>query len=84
MLKQPDVFPYVHADIDLMTFPTDDLAPPQFYVLEQELQKVSDLRDALLAGGSPATPIEMRKRFEEYLDGLTKGKEPGKVRIIIE
>lgn len=22
--------------------------------------------------------------FEEYLDGLTKGKEPGKVRIVLE
>jgi hypothetical protein len=46
--------------------------------------KIADLRDALLAGGSPATPAEMRKRFEEYLDGLTKGKEPGKVRIVLE
>jgi predicted ATPase len=46
--------------------------------------KIGDLRDALLAGGSPATPAEMRKRFEEYLDGLTKGKEPGKVRIVLE
>jgi len=26
----------------------------------------------------------MRKRFEEYLDDLTKGKEPGKVRIVLE
>jgi hypothetical protein len=25
---------------------------------------------------------EMKKRFEEYLDHLTKGKEPGKVRIV--
>jgi len=46
--------------------------------------KISDLREALLSGGSPATPAEMRKRFEEYLDGLTKGKEPGKVRIVLE
>jgi hypothetical protein len=46
--------------------------------------KIADLRDALVAGGSPATPAEMRKRFEEYLDGLTKGKEPGKVRIVLE
>jgi hypothetical protein len=46
--------------------------------------KIADLRDALLLGGSPATPAEMRKRFEEYLDGLTKGKEPGKVRIVLE
>jgi len=45
---------------------------------------ISDLRSALLSGGSPVTPAEMRKRFEEYLDGLTKGKEPDKVRIVIE
>ena len=52
------------------------------------LQKVSlttiDLRNALLAGGSPATPADMKKRFEDYLDELTKGKEPGKVRIVLE
>jgi len=43
-----------------------------------------DLRTALLSGGSPAAPAEMKKRFEEYLDELTKGKEPGKVRIVLE
>jgi len=46
--------------------------------------KIADLRAALLAGGSPATPAEMKKRFEEYLDQLTKGKEPNKVRIVLE
>ncbi|HLA80347.1 MAG TPA: DUF6079 family protein, partial [Thermoleophilia bacterium] len=46
--------------------------------------QIADLRAALLAGGSPATPAEMRKRFEEYLDQLTKGKEQGKVRIVLE
>ncbi len=52
------------------------------------LQKVpvttADLRSALLSGGSPATPAEIKKRFEDYLDELTKGKEPGKVRIVLE
>ena len=52
------------------------------------LQKVSvkteDLRAALLSGGSPATPAEMKKRFDEHLDELVKGKEPGKVRIVLE
>jgi len=43
-----------------------------------------DLRAALLKGGSPATPAEMKKRFEEYLDELAKGNEPGKVRIVLE
>lgn len=45
---------------------------------------IADLRNALLSGGSPVTPAEMRKRFEEYLDKLIKGKEPGKVRIVLE
>lgn len=45
---------------------------------------ISDLRSALLSGGSPITPAEMKKRFEEFLDQLTKGNEPGKVRIILE
>ena len=52
------------------------------------LQKVSvkavELRDALLSGGSPATPAEMKKRFEAHLDELIRGKEPGKVRIVLE
>lgn len=43
-----------------------------------------NLRAALLAGGSPVTPAEMKKRFEGYLDELTRGKEPGKVRIVLE
>jgi hypothetical protein len=45
--------------------------------------KIGELRDALLVGGSPATPEEMRKRFEAYIDQLTKGKEPSKVRIVL-
>lgn len=46
--------------------------------------KMDDLRRALLAGGSPATPSEMKKRFEEFLEQLTKGKDPAKVRVVIE
>ena len=53
--------------------------------------KTEDLRAALLKGGSPATPGDlsavqagMKKRFEEYLDELTKGYEPGKVRLVLE
>jgi len=52
--------------------------------LIQVLVKTEALRSALLAGGSPVTPAEMRKRFEDYLDQLIKGKEPGKVRIVLE
>lgn len=46
--------------------------------------RTSDLRDALLAGGSPVTPAEMRRRFDAYLDSLMRGMEPDKVRIVLE
>jgi len=52
--------------------------------LTKVLVKLEDLRAALLAGGAPATPAELKKRFEEYLDDLTKGKEPAKVRMVVE
>jgi hypothetical protein len=52
--------------------------------LTRVLVQITELREALLAGGSPATPAEMNKRFTEFLDRLTKGKEPEKVRIILE
>lgn len=46
--------------------------------------KTEELHAALLSGGSPVTPTEMKKRFDEYLDQLIKGKEPEKVRIVLE
>jgi hypothetical protein len=46
--------------------------------------KIEDLRQALNSDGSPITPTELRKRFDEYIQELTKGKEPGKVRIVLE
>jgi len=69
----------------------DDLDQDFIHALSEVLSglqkvpvKTADLRAALLSGGSPATPAEMKKRFEEYMDELTKGKEPGKVRIVLE
>jgi hypothetical protein len=44
----------------------------------------NDLREALLSGGSPATLGEMKKRFEEYLGEEAKGKDSGKVRLVLE
>ncbi|HOV79092.1 MAG TPA: DUF6079 family protein [Bacillota bacterium] len=46
--------------------------------------KTADLRAALLSGGSPVTPAEMKKRFEDYLDQLIKGREPDKIRIVLD
>jgi succinate dehydrogenase flavin-adding protein (antitoxin of CptAB toxin-antitoxin module) len=80
----------VDGFINKRTLP-DDLDQDFIRALQEALSglakvsvKIADLRDALLSGGSPATPAEMKKRFEEFLDGLTKGKEPGKVRIVLE
>ena len=46
--------------------------------------KISEFRNALLSGGSPITLEEMRKRFEEYVESLVRGKERSKVRIVLE
>lgn len=46
--------------------------------------KALELQQALQVTDGPATPAEMKKRFEEYVDQLTKGKDPAKVRIVIE
>ena len=43
-----------------------------------------ELQAALQVTDGPATPLEMKKRFEEYIDQLTKGKDPAKVRIVVE
>jgi len=82
MSDQPTLYPDWHeakpqepVECLGMTFPNDE---------ERRKHFLEKLRDGLLSGGSPATPAEMRKRFEEYLDGLIKGKEPRKVRIVLE
>ena len=69
-----------------------DVLEPEFVEALQEvlsgLVKVvvpaADLKAALLAGGSPASPPEMKARFEAYLDSLAKGEEPAKVRVVLE
>ena len=69
-----------------------DALEPEFVESLQEvlsgLVKVvvsaEDLKAALLAGGSPASPIELKARFEGYLDGLAKREDPAKVRVVLE
>jgi len=56
-------------------------------VINSKIKRFEDIeawQKARVKGGSPATPAEMKKRFEEYLDELTKGHETGKVRIVLE
>ena len=43
-----------------------------------------ELQNALQVTDGPATPAEMKNRFGKYIDQLTKGKDPAKVRIVME
>jgi hypothetical protein len=52
--------------------------------LEPVTVDLDSLKAALLAGGTPVKPEEMKARFGEFVDDLIKGKEPGKVRIVLE
>ena len=52
--------------------------------LVKVIVKARELEQALQVTNGPATPREMTKRFEEYIDQVTKGKDPAKVRIVVE
>lgn len=46
--------------------------------------RTQELQSALQITGGPATPGELKKRFEAYIDQLIKGKDPAKVRLVVE
>ena len=89
-LLKPEARARVNGFIEKQALP-DELDQNFIHALSEGLSglrkvplRLDDLRAVLLSGGSPARPAEMKKRFEDYLDELTKGKEPGKVRIVME
>ena len=43
-----------------------------------------DIKKALLTGGSPATPDDLRKRFESFMNERCKGKDATKLRFGVE
>lgn len=69
-----------------------DPVPPDFVSAVQEalsgLEKIGvtgeDIKKALLQGGSPATPDDLRKRFEFFLNDRCKGKDASKLRFVVE
>ncbi|WP_315855360.1 DUF6079 family protein [Burkholderia dolosa] len=69
-----------------------DPVPPDFVSAVQEalsgLEKVrltgDDIKAALLRGGSPAKPEELRDRFETFLREHSKGKDASKLRFVVE
>jgi hypothetical protein len=42
------------------------------------------MTEALKRGGMPVKAAELRERFNGWLDEITRGKDPSKVRIVIE
>ena len=42
------------------------------------------IKKALLTGGSSATPEDLRKRFESFLNERCKGKDADKFRFVVE
>ncbi len=52
--------------------------------LEKIIVTTGELRLALLHGGSPATPDELRKRFDTLVSERGKGKDASKLRFVIE
>ena len=52
--------------------------------LHKVVVRVDDLKTRLFEGGAPATPAELKTRFDTLLDDLTKGHDAQKVRIVLE
>ena len=89
-LLQPERRRLVNAFIQSGKFP-DSLGLEFIEALQEVLSGLikvvvttEDMRAALLSGGSPASPAEMKARFELYMDDLAKGKDPAKVRVVVE
>ena len=52
--------------------------------LEKVVLTEDQLRSALTSGGLPCTLEELKVRFADYLNERTKGKDKGKVRLVLE
>jgi hypothetical protein len=52
--------------------------------LEKIAVKGDEIKQALLQGGSPATPDDLRKRFDTFMNERCKGKDATKLRFVVE
>jgi len=89
-LLEPDAREKIQQFVESQELP-DDLDRDFIQAVKDALSglfkvtiKLEDLKSKLFSDGVPITPLEFKKRFEEYLDKITRGKETSKVRIIIE
>lgn len=89
-LLKPSARDIVNGFISSKALP--DPVTPDFVAAVQEalsgLEKINvsgeEIRQALLQGGSPATPDDLRKRFESFLNDRCKGKDTTKLRFVVE
>jgi hypothetical protein len=89
-LLKPAARSLIDSFVSSKTLP--DPVTPDFVAATQEalsgLEKINvtsdDIRQALLQGGSPATPEDLRKRFEAFLNDRCKGKDTTKLRFVVE
>jgi hypothetical protein len=44
----------------------------------------ADLLDTLSDSGAPCTVDQLRTRFDDFLQQITRGREPAKVRLVID
>lgn len=73
-----------HVAVGLM--PTDFITAVQEALsgLTKEVVKLTDVQSALLSGGSPATPDELKARFDKFIEDRARGKEKNKLRFVVE
>jgi hypothetical protein len=89
-LVSPSARKLIEGFIASKTLP--DPVTPEFVTAVQEalsgLEGISitgdDIRSALLQGGSPTTPDELRKRFDNFIADRCKGKDAGKLRFVVD
>lgn len=46
--------------------------------------KLDGIKAALLSGGTPMTITDMKSRIDGFIQNISKGKDPDKIRIIVE
>ena len=55
-----------------------------FVVSDRMADQLANIVVPQLQGGSPCTLDEAKERFEQFLKDVSKGKEPSRVRIVLE
>lgn len=82
--KQIDAFLASRKLPDPMTSEFANAVQEALSGLEKIAVKGDEIKQALLQGGSPATPDDLRKRFDTFMNERCKGKDATKLRFVIE